>query len=52
MKQLLLTDEEIQALVNLMDAGVRQQGISAARSAAHLLTKLEQAEEVKETKDG
>ena len=48
MKQLQLTDQEIQALVNLMDAGVKSLGLSSVKNAAHLLTKLENAEEIKE----
>jgi len=46
MKSVELSDQEIQALVNLMDAGVKHMGISAAKNAAHLLTKLEAAKDV------
>ena len=46
MKQIQLTDQEIQAMFNLMDAGVKHMGISAAKNAAHLLTKLEAAKDV------
>ena len=48
MKSVELTDQEIQAMVNLMDAGVKHMGIASVKNAAHLLTKLENAEEVKE----
>jgi hypothetical protein len=48
MKQLLLTDNEIQALVNLIDAGVKHTGIAQVENAAYLLGKLKAAEEVKE----
>ena len=47
MKQLLLNDDEIQALVNLIDAGVKHTGISMVQNAAYLITKLNQAEEFK-----
>jgi hypothetical protein len=47
MKQLLLTDEELQALVNLIDAGVKHTGVAMVKNAAYLLGKLEAAEEVK-----
>ena len=48
MKQLLLNDNEIQALVNLIDAGVKHTGIGMVENAAYLLGKLKQAEEVKD----
>ena len=51
MKKILLTDEEIQALANLMDAGVRHQGLSAVKNAAALLQKLETAEPAEETEN-
>ena len=47
MKQLQLTDEELQALVNLIDAGVKHTGIAMVKNAAYLIGKLEQAEEIK-----
>jgi hypothetical protein len=47
MKQVLLTDEELHALVNLIDAGVKHTGIAMVKNAAYLLGKLEAAEEVK-----
>ena len=37
------TEEELQSLVGLLDAGVRATGIRAAKEAAALLTKLEDA---------
>ena len=46
MKQLQLTDQEIQVLVNLIDAGVKHAGISMVKNAAVLLGKLKQAEEI------
>ena len=49
MKQLQLTEEEIQALVNLMDAGVKALGLQSVKNAAHLLTKLETAKDVEVT---
>lgn len=36
------TDEELQALANLMDAGVKFIGLGAVTAAAHLLQKLGQ----------
>ena len=48
MKQLQLTDQEIQALINILDAGVKALGLSCVKNASYLLTKLENAEEVKE----
>ena len=52
MKQIQLSDEEIQALVNLMDAGVKHLGIASVKNAAYLLGKLEQAEELKDVEAG
>jgi hypothetical protein len=46
MKRLELTDEEIQALANLMDAGVRYLGLQSVKNAAVLLAKLETAEPI------
>jgi hypothetical protein len=48
MKQLLLNDNEIQALVNLIDAGIKHTGVAMVENAAYLLGKLKAAEEVKE----
>ena len=45
MKIIKLTSEEINALLNLMDAGVKQLGLSACNNAAALLQKIEAAEE-------
>ena len=50
MKQLLLNDNEIQALVNLIDAGIKHTGVAMVDNAAYLLGKLKAAEEVPESK--
>ena len=50
-KKIILTDSEIQALANLMDAGVRQLGIQAAANAALLLQRLQAAEPVEHGSD-
>ena len=50
MKQLQLTDEEINALAQLIDAAIRHRGIDLIKNAAHLLAKLEAAEEIKPVK--
>lgn len=54
MLTLTLTDDELQSLVGLMDAGVRATGLRAVKDAARLLEKLEAAQtlDTKETKDG
>jgi hypothetical protein len=46
MKSIELTDAEIQALAELMDAGVRHLGLNGAKNAAALLVKLENAKPV------
>lgn len=38
-----LTDTELQALVGLVDAGVRATGLRAVKDAANLLEKIESA---------
>lgn len=38
-----LTEQEIEALVNLLDAGVRHQGLNAATNAAFLMQKINAA---------
>lgn len=43
MTTLELTDEELQALAGLLDAGVRATGLRAVKEAATLLEKLEAA---------
>ena len=48
MKQVLYNDAEIQALAELMDAGVRATGLKSVHNASALLRKLEQAEEIKD----
>ena len=40
---LTLNNEELQSLVGLIDAGLKATGLSAAKSAAALLVKLEAA---------
>ena len=40
---LTLDNNELQSLVGLIDAGLKATGLSAAKSAAALLTKLEAA---------
>ena len=39
-----LTEEEIQALAQLMDAGVRAQGLGSVQNAAVLIQKIEASE--------
>lgn len=51
-----LTNDELQALVGLLDAGVKTVGLRGVKEAAVLVTKLEEAannipEEVKETQE-
>ena len=46
MKTVELSDEELQALANLMDAGVKHLGLQSVKNAAALLTKLEAAKDV------
>lgn len=46
MRQVQLTDQELQSLANFIDAGVRQLGAQCVHDASHLLRKLETAEEV------
>ena len=43
MRTLELTDQEIQALAGLLDAGVKAIGLRAVKDAATLLAKLEAA---------
>ena len=50
MTELKLTDQELQALVGLIDAGIRATGLRAVKDAAALLEKLEQAQ--KKTVEG
>ncbi len=38
-----LTNEELQSLAGLIDAGVKTLGLASVKQAASLLTKLEQA---------
>ena len=46
------TDEELQALAGLLDAGVRATGLRAVKEAARLLEKLEAATQEKEEDNG
>jgi hypothetical protein len=48
MHTLELTDNEIQALAGLLDAGVKAIGLRAVKDAASLLEKLEAATQSKE----
>ena len=43
MHKLELTDQELQALAGLLDAGVRATGLRAVKDAATLLEKLQAA---------
>jgi hypothetical protein len=52
MHNIELTDSELQALVGLIDAGVRATGLRAVKDAASLLEKLEAAAQPKETDNG
>lgn len=52
MTKLELTDQELQALAGLMDAGVKALGLRAVKEAASLLIKLEEATQEKESTDG
>jgi hypothetical protein len=52
MHTLTLTDQELQALAGLMDAGVKALGLRAVKDAATLLAKLEEATQPKENLDG
>ena len=46
---LTLTEQEIQALAGLLDAGVKAVGLRAVKDAATLLAKLEAATQETET---
>jgi hypothetical protein len=46
-----LTNDELQALAGLLDAGVRASGLRAVKDAATLLDKLEAAAQPKEPTD-
>lgn len=50
MKQILLTDEDLQALAGMIDAGLRAAGLRGARDAVRLIEVLEGATEVVEPK--
>ena len=51
MKTVELTDEEIQALADIMNAGVKFLGLQSVKNAAALLTKLEAAKDVEPETD-
>jgi len=46
MKTLELTDDEIQALLQLIDKGVRASGLQFAANAVHLVSKINAAETI------
>ena len=46
------TDNELQALAGLMDAGVKSLGLRAVKDAASILDKLEAATQTKEPHNG
>ena len=46
-----LTEQEVQTLAGLLDAGVKAIGLRAVKDAAALLAKLEEAAQPKETSD-
>ena len=46
MRQVQFTDQELQALANMLDAAVRQLGAAAVHDISAMLRKLEMAEEV------
>ena len=48
MKQVLLSDQEIQALIGFIDQGVRSQGLAVAGAGLSLAVKLQAAQEVPE----
>ena len=49
MTTLDLTDDELQALAGLLDAGVKALGLRAVKDAATLLAKMEEATQSKES---
>lgn len=51
MTTIQLTDQELQALAGLLDAGVKALGLRAVKDAASLLAKLEEATQPKEQAD-
>jgi hypothetical protein len=52
MHKIELTDAELQALVGLLDAGVKALGLRAVKDAAALLEKIEAAANKEETDNG
>lgn len=48
MKQVQFTDEELKALLGLLDAGVRHLGLQGANAAAVWQQKLQAAEELED----
>jgi hypothetical protein len=51
MISLSLTEQELQALAGLLDAGVKALGLRAVKDAASLLIKLEAAAQQKDSSD-
>jgi len=49
-RRIELTDEELQALANLLDSGIRYDGLKSVHNASVLLKKIETAKELKEKK--
>lgn len=52
MTQITLTETELQALLGLLDAGVRATGLRAVKDAATLLEKIEAAAQDKDEANG
>jgi hypothetical protein len=48
---LTLTEQEVQALAGLLDAGVKAVGLRAVKDAATLLAKLEEAAQQKDAEN-
>ena len=51
MIKLTLTEQELNALIGLLDAGVRHRGLEAAAAAAVLFEKCQQAATEEDQKD-
>ena len=48
MKQIQLKEEEIQSLIQILDAGVKTLGLSSAVPSAIILQKIQGAEEIED----
>lgn len=46
--KLELTKEELETIAQLIDAGLRAQGLSMVKQAAFIISKLEEAEPIKQ----